>query len=213
MPFSFVFYHCFQQKLLPELLFYLNDGKTFGSELPPVITNHLHNFCEGRSFKLACDRKVEEIQVTSAYISVPPCIFDCETLDNLELNISNICIITMLIKSCPLLETLEMTLNYLLNSPRISIFAPNLKSLYFIMVNIKHQVIIDAPKLTYLCLVDRGLLINFVMGPTKLDIAYIDLTYLSFLRIRGIDANDFLREISKFVVQLSSVRNYTWKAM
>ncbi|KAL2905598.1 hypothetical protein RDABS01_004308, partial [Bienertia sinuspersici] len=71
--------------------------------------------------------------------------------------------IAMLIKSCPLLETLEITLDSLLNSPRISIVAPNLN-------------------------------------------AYIDLTYLSFLRRRGMDAIDFVREISKFFVQLCSVR-------
>ncbi|KAL2894081.1 hypothetical protein RDABS01_009990, partial [Bienertia sinuspersici] len=108
--------------------------------------------------------------------------------------------IAMLIKSCPLLETLEMTLDSLLDSPHISIVAPNLKSLSLIMINLiqKHQVIIDSPKLTYLCLVDCRALINFVMDPTELDSAYIDLTYLSFFRRRGMDTTDFVREISKF---------------
>ncbi|KAL2904613.1 hypothetical protein RDABS01_003323 [Bienertia sinuspersici] len=118
--------------------------------------------------------------------------------------------IAMLIKSCPLLETLEMTLDSLLNSPRISIVSPKLKSLSLIMLNIieKHQVIIDSPRLTYLYLVDSRALINFMTGPTELDSAYIDLTYLSFFRRRGMDANDFIREISKFVVQLRSVREF-----
>ncbi|KAL2905087.1 hypothetical protein RDABS01_003797 [Bienertia sinuspersici] len=173
-----------------------------------VITNHLHTFDEARSFKFVCIREVEEIQVTSAFFSVTPCIFRCKTLVNLELNVSTRCtffdfttfnlpklkllyfsfgkgkslnIIAMLIKSCPLLETLEMTLESLLNSPCISIAIPNLKSLSLIIVNLieKHQVIIDTPKLTYLCLVDCG---------------------------AGMDANDFVREISKFVIQLRSVR-------
>ncbi|KAL2937571.1 hypothetical protein RDABS01_021020 [Bienertia sinuspersici] len=177
-----------------------------------VITNHLRTFYEEGSFKFVYDWKVDEIQVTSTYFSVPPCIFHCEILVSLELNVSQRCTffefttvnlsklkllyfsfsggkpfnsIAMLIKSCPLLETLDMTLDSLLNSPRISIVTPKLKSLSLIMVNIieKHQVIIDSPILTYLCLVDKG-------------------------ATRGMDANDFVREISKFVVQLYRVREF-----
>ncbi|KAL2905088.1 hypothetical protein RDABS01_003798 [Bienertia sinuspersici] len=37
-------------------------------------------------FKLVCNHKVEEIQVTSASFIVPRCIFQCETLVNLDLN-------------------------------------------------------------------------------------------------------------------------------
>ncbi|KAL2894801.1 hypothetical protein RDABS01_010710, partial [Bienertia sinuspersici] len=147
------------------------------------------------------------------FFHVPLCIFQCKTLVNLELNVSQRCTffdfttvnlqkmkllyfsfgwgksfnsITMLIKSCPSLGTLEMTLDSLLNSPCISIIAPNLKSLSLIMLNMieKHQRSID-----------------FAMDPIKLDSAYIDLTYLSFLRTRGMDANDFVREISKSGLQ------------
>ncbi|KAL2893273.1 hypothetical protein RDABS01_009182 [Bienertia sinuspersici] len=93
--------------------------------------------------------------------------------------------IAMLIKSCLLLETLKMTLEFLCFSQRISIVAPNLKSLSLIMVNImeKHQVIIDAPKLIYLFLVDRG-------------------------SARGLDADDFVGNVSKLFVKLSSVREF-----
>ncbi|KAL2943393.1 hypothetical protein RDABS01_031741, partial [Bienertia sinuspersici] len=124
-----------------------------------VITNHLHTLCEESCFKFICDRKVEEIRGVRPF-------------DN----------IAILIKSHSLLETLEMTLDSLLNSPRISIVAPNLKSLSLIMVNIidKH----------------RGELINFIVDPTELNSAYINLTYLSFLRTKGMDANDFVREMS-----------------
>ncbi|KAL2931238.1 hypothetical protein RDABS01_036648 [Bienertia sinuspersici] len=161
-----------------------------------VITNRLRTFCEVRSFRFVCDQKVEEIQVTS-------CSFYDFTTFNLP-KLKFLCfsfgwgkcfdMIAMLIKSCLLLETLEMTLDSLLDSPRISIVAPNLKSLSLIMTNrIQiHQVIIDSPKLTYLCLVDCEALVNFVTDPTELDSAYIDLTYLSFLRRRGIDATDFV---------------------
>ncbi|KAL2896354.1 hypothetical protein RDABS01_038138 [Bienertia sinuspersici] len=72
----------------------------------------------------------------------------------------------------------------------------------------KHQVIIDSPILTYLCLVDSGALNNFVTDPIELDSVYIDLTYLSILRTRGINVNDFVREIFKFVVQLCSIREF-----
>ncbi|KAL2928593.1 hypothetical protein RDABS01_023700 [Bienertia sinuspersici] len=265
-PFSFVFCLCFQQKLLLEYLFYLNDDETFGPEVTSsksnyllsnqsqsfysiircltsptvlrfsVITNHLHTYCEGRNFKFVCNRRVEEIQVISAYFFVPP-IFQSETLVNLELNVSQRCMtpilntvnlpklkflcfsyegskpfdsIAILIKSCTLLETLDMTLDSLVNSPHISIVAPYLKSLSVTMVNFidKHQVIIDAPKLTYLFLVDRGSLIDFVTDPTELGSADIDLTYVLSFRTWGMDANDFFREISKFVVHLSSVREF-----
>ncbi|KAL2900121.1 hypothetical protein RDABS01_025203 [Bienertia sinuspersici] len=107
------------------------------------------------------------------FFVVPPCIFQCETLVNLVLKISKRCFfpiltivnlpklkllrsshggrydnITMLIKSCPLLEVFDMSLNCPLDSPRISIIAPNLKSLSFKMRNAihQHQAIIDTPK-------------------------------------------------------------------
>ncbi|KAL2935088.1 hypothetical protein RDABS01_018206 [Bienertia sinuspersici] len=128
-----------------------------------VSTNHLHTFCEGGSFKLSCNQKVEEIQVTSAYFYVPPCI----TIGQKPFDST-----AMLIKSCPVLKNLDMTLDSLLNSHHISIVAPSLK----------------------------GSLIDFVTDPTELDNAYKDLTYISFSRTREMDVNDFLREISKFVV-------------
>ncbi|KAL2943391.1 hypothetical protein RDABS01_031739 [Bienertia sinuspersici] len=92
----------------------------------------------------------------------------------------------MLIKSCPLLEVLDVSLNCPLDSPRISIIAPNLKSLSFKMRNAihQHQVIIDAPKLTYLYVIGGGSVIDFVMDPIVLDNADIDLTYLSFFSMR-----------------------------
>ncbi|KAL2935073.1 hypothetical protein RDABS01_018191 [Bienertia sinuspersici] len=142
-----------------------------------VSTNHLHTFCEGGSFKLSCNQKVEEIQVTSAYFYVPPCI----TMRNPSLpRIEHFTEIgqkpfdstAMLIKSCPLLKNLDMTLDSLLNSHHISIVAPSLK----------------------------GSLIDFVTDPTELDNAYKDLTYISFSRTREMDVNVFLREISKFVI-------------
>ncbi|KAL2925872.1 hypothetical protein RDABS01_007922, partial [Bienertia sinuspersici] len=163
-----------------------------------VITNHLHTFCEARSFKFVCDWKVEEIQRCTFFdfttVNLPKLKLLCFSFGGGKSFDS----IAMLIKSCLLLETLEMTLDSSLNSPRISIVAPNLKSLSLIMVNNidKHQVIIDSPKLTYLCFVDRGALIKFVTDPTELDSAYIYLTHLSFLRTRGMDANDFVRELS-----------------
>ncbi|KAL2931241.1 hypothetical protein RDABS01_036651 [Bienertia sinuspersici] len=133
-----------------------------------------------RSFKLACDRKVEEIKVTSAYFSIPPWIFQCETLVNLELNISQRCMF-------PKLNSVNL---------------PKLKLLSF-----SHEGKKPFDSIAMLIL-NRGSLIDFVTDPTELDTAYIDLTYLSFLRTRGMDANDFVREISKFAVQLSSVREF-----
>ncbi|KAL2900122.1 hypothetical protein RDABS01_025204 [Bienertia sinuspersici] len=53
-------------------------------ELPfvkPITTNLLHYETN----------KVEEIKVTSAFFHVPPCIFQFETLVNLELNVSQRC--------------------------------------------------------------------------------------------------------------------------
>ncbi|KAL2901676.1 F-box/LRR-repeat protein 13 [Bienertia sinuspersici] len=45
----------------------------------------------------------------------------------------------------------------------------------------QNQVIIDAPKLTYLYVICGGPVIDFVKDPTVLDTADIDLTYWSFL--------------------------------
>ncbi|KAL2904612.1 hypothetical protein RDABS01_003322 [Bienertia sinuspersici] len=200
-----------------------------------VTSNYPYTMADPRCYKLVCDRKVEEIQVTSsAYFTVPSCTFQCETLVNIVLKISMGCFfpplttfnlqklkllcfshggrydnIAMLIKSCPLLEVLDMSLNCPLDSPCISIIAPNLKSLSFKMRNAihQHQVIIGAPKLTYLYAISGGSVIDFVMDPIVLDIANIDLTYLSFLSMReGMDSNEFIRQICKFVAWLSSVR-------
>ncbi|KAL2943619.1 F-box/LRR-repeat protein 13 [Bienertia sinuspersici] len=45
------------------------------------------------------------------------------------------------------------------------------------------------------------------MDPTVLDTADIDLTFFSFFSMqKGMDANDFIRQICKSVVRLSSVR-------
>ncbi|KAL2937298.1 hypothetical protein RDABS01_020747 [Bienertia sinuspersici] len=179
-----------------------------------------------RFFKLVCDRKVEEIQVTSScFFAVPPCIFQCKTLrcffpELTTINLPKLKLlgfthggrydnIAMLIKSCPLLEVLDMSLNCPLDSPHISIIAPNLKSLSFKLHNAihQHQVIIDAPKLTYLYVIIGGSVIDFVMDPTALDTSDIDLTYLSFLSMReGMHSNEFIRQICKFVARLSSVR-------
>ncbi|KAL2902132.1 hypothetical protein RDABS01_027214 [Bienertia sinuspersici] len=157
--------------------------------------------------------KVEEVHVTSAYFTVPRCIFQCETLVNLDLNISQRCTfyklatinlpklkllcfsfrggnsfdsIAMLIKSCPLLETLKMTL----------------ESLFF------HNALAfdnKCSKLTYLSLVDNGLLIDFVTNPTELDTAYIVVTYLAFFSDMGLVADDVVGNFSKFFAQLCSI--------
>ncbi|KAL2894794.1 hypothetical protein RDABS01_010703, partial [Bienertia sinuspersici] len=86
----------------------------------------------------------------------------------------------------------------------------NFTSLSLIMVNVidKHQVIIDTPKLTYLSLVDSGLLIDFLTNPTEMDTSYIDVTYEAFLRDRGLDVHDVVGNVSKFIVQLCSVREF-----
>ncbi|KAL2902163.1 hypothetical protein RDABS01_027245 [Bienertia sinuspersici] len=157
-----------------------------------------------------CMGKVEEVHVTSAYFTVPRCIFQCETLVNLDLNISQRCTfyklttinlpklkllcfsfrggnsfdsIAMLIKSCPLLETLKMTL----------------ESLFF------HNALALRSKLTYLCLVDNGLLIDFVTNSTELDSAYIVVTYVAFFSDWGLVADDVVGNFSKFFVQLCSI--------
>ncbi|KAL2935072.1 hypothetical protein RDABS01_018190 [Bienertia sinuspersici] len=113
-----------------------------------VITNHFDTFSDRRCCKLACDRKVEENLGRKPF-------------DNIE----------MLLDSCPLLEVLDMRLDCPINAPCISIIAFNLKSLYFKMCNAidQHQVIIDAPKLTYLYVIGGGSLIDFNMEPTILD--------------------------------------------
>ncbi|KAL2905593.1 hypothetical protein RDABS01_004303 [Bienertia sinuspersici] len=102
-----------------------------------------------------------------------------------------------------------MSLNCPLDSPRISIITPNLKSLSF-KVHIaihQHQVIIDTPKLTYIYVISGGSVIDFVIDSTVLDTADIDLTHFSFLSIReGMDSNEFIPQICKFVARLSSVR-------
>ncbi|KAL2906027.1 hypothetical protein RDABS01_004737 [Bienertia sinuspersici] len=179
-----------------------------------VISNNPCTVSDPRCFKLACDRKVEEIQVTLmtlTYFHVPPCIFQCKTLVNLVLDITLFYIfdnIAMLLESCPLLEVLDMNVDCPLSSPLICIIAPNLKSLSFKMRNVidQHQVIIDAPKLTYVYVISGGLVINFVKDPTVLDTAHIDLTYLSFRgMLEGMHGNGFICQICKFMARLSNV--------
>ncbi|KAL2925870.1 F-box/LRR-repeat protein 13 [Bienertia sinuspersici] len=56
----------------------------------------------------------------------------------------------------------------------------------------QNQVIIDAPKLTYLYVICGGPVIDFVKDPTVLDTADIDLTYWSMKLTQSTDVNDFL---------------------
>ncbi|KAL2904394.1 hypothetical protein RDABS01_003104, partial [Bienertia sinuspersici] len=179
-----------------------------------VITNHLDTFSDQRCFKLSYDQKIEEIQVTLGYFHVPSYIFQCKTLGNLEFKISQrrgrkpFNNISMQLASCPLLKVVDMRLDCVSNSPRIRIVSPNLKSLSFKIRNAidQHQVIIDAPKLTYLYIIGGRSLIDFVMDPTELDTADINLTYFSYLACeREWMQMIFFREICKFVVQLPSV--------
>ncbi|KAL2937308.1 hypothetical protein RDABS01_020757 [Bienertia sinuspersici] len=143
---------------------------------------------EDKCFKLVCYWKVEKIQrsLFPAFttVNLPKLKLLCFSYGERNQPFETI---TMLISSYPSLEVLNVTLDSLLNSPRISIVAPNLKSLSFKMCNAieQHQVIIDAPKLTYIYVIGGGSLIDFVMDPTELDIVDIDLTIVRELHLES----------------------------
>ncbi|KAL2938024.1 hypothetical protein RDABS01_021473 [Bienertia sinuspersici] len=122
----------------------------------------------------------------------------------------------MLLDLFPLLEVLDMSLNYPLNSPRISIVAPNLKSLSFKLRNAidQHQVVIDAPKLSYLYVIGGGSSIDFDMDPTVLDTADIDSTYFSFFSMRkGMDANDLFVKYASLCFSMPLFGNLSYARM